>query len=207
MAPASKRRRKPKSMADDVPNLPKSFVIAGEVLNLPELLEMILLNLPMRNMQRVRRVSKQWQATVDNSLPIKRALFQEPGTIADLAYDARCRDARTKRIHRRCLKYSCHPHFPAHGSDPGKHLNVLTKRAYRIPRVFLTQPPETSASIVVALHTSTRKCATIRLEANETFGSLNEQIVQTLERRSWDASEIVWSWIRFVDDSEEEEDH
>ncbi|KAK5702959.1 hypothetical protein LTR97_003905 [Elasticomyces elasticus] len=211
MAPSSKRRRKPESivMADNVPNLPKSFVKAGEVLDLPELLEMIILNLPMRDMQRFRRVSKQWQATVDNSLPIKRALFQEPGTTADLAYDDYSINSKTKRVYRG-TKYSTHPHFPPPGAGPGGYLDVLTKRAHRIPNVFLTQPPAPSARIVVMLRYNqpTKLKANIELEANETFGSLNEKIVQAFELRLHDASKVAWWWYEVVNnsDSDSEED-
>ncbi|KAK4963184.1 hypothetical protein LTR10_000812 [Elasticomyces elasticus] len=211
MAPASKRRRKPKSIpkADDVPNLPQSFVKAGEMLNLPELLEMVILNLPMRDMQLFRRVSKQCQATVDNSLPIKRALFQVPGTVADLAYDDYSINPKTKRVYRG-TKFSTLPHFPPPGAGPGGYLHVLTKRAHRIPKVFLAQPPATSARIVVMLRCNhpTNLKANIELEANETFGSLNEKIVQAFELRLHDASKVAWWWYEVVNnyDSDSEED-
>ncbi|KAK5718262.1 hypothetical protein LTR17_015712 [Elasticomyces elasticus] len=205
MASASNRRRKPESIvkADNVLNLPKSFVKAGKVLNLPELLEMIILDLPMRHMQRSRCVSKQWQATVDNSLHIKRALFQEPGTIDDLAYDDYSINPKTKKVYRG-TKFSTHPHFPTRRLGPGGHLDILTKRAHRIPNVFLTQPPEPSARIVVMLHSSqpTKLRANIELQANETFGSLNEKIVQALEPRTYDASKVAWWWYEVSNDSD-----
>ncbi|KAK5688142.1 hypothetical protein LTS10_000120 [Elasticomyces elasticus] len=181
--------------------------MAGQVLNLPELLEMIILNLPMRDMQRIRRVSKQWQAAVDNSLPTKRALFQEPGTMADLAHDDYCLNQQTKEVYRG-TKFSTHPHFRIPAPGRGEYLDVLIKRAHRIPNVFLTQPPTPSAMIIVALYCPGRNGLDtfIKLQANETFGTLSEKIVQLLELHPHDASNILWWWMEMGSDSDSEEE-
>lgn len=51
---------------------------AERVLELPELLERILLLVPMRDLLFSQRVSKFWQALIGNSLPLQQALFFKP---------------------------------------------------------------------------------------------------------------------------------
>ncbi|KAK3623062.1 hypothetical protein LTR56_021815 [Elasticomyces elasticus] len=56
-----------------------------EVLTLPELLECILLNLPIRDLLFSQKVCRRWKAAVDSS-PIQKALFFRPGTAANINY-------------------------------------------------------------------------------------------------------------------------
>ena len=51
---------------------------AERALELPELLERILLLVPMRDLLLSQRVSKFWQALITNSLPLQQALFFKP---------------------------------------------------------------------------------------------------------------------------------
>ncbi|KAK4889875.1 hypothetical protein LTR27_011388 [Elasticomyces elasticus] len=192
MAPACKRRRKPKSVvtADNVPNLPKSFVMAGKVLNLPELLEMIILNLPMRDMQRFRRVSKQWQATVDRSLPIKRALFLEPGTITDLANDAAITLISSSSYSR--THYSPHPYLSGMTGFSLGGPQVLMTRACRVRNAYLTQPPSDTQDFIVVLYGKGRNELRISLQAGETFGSLYDRLARELDERQWAHDLLYW---------------
>ncbi|KAK5744949.1 hypothetical protein LTR17_001700 [Elasticomyces elasticus] len=58
-----------------------------EVLDLPELLESILLNLPIQDLLFSQKVCRRWKAAVDSS-PIQKALFFIPGTAKDISYVA-----------------------------------------------------------------------------------------------------------------------
>ncbi|KAK5708067.1 hypothetical protein LTR97_000607 [Elasticomyces elasticus] len=58
----------------------------NNVLNLPELLEVILLHLPARDLLFAQKVCKTWKLTVDTTLSIQKALFFAPGTVKDIAY-------------------------------------------------------------------------------------------------------------------------
>ncbi|KAK4898589.1 hypothetical protein LTR27_003761 [Elasticomyces elasticus] len=58
-----------------------------EVLDLPELLECILLNLPIRDLLFSQKVCRRWKAVVDSSR-IQKALFFIPGTAKDISYVA-----------------------------------------------------------------------------------------------------------------------
>ncbi|KAK5727643.1 hypothetical protein LTR17_012603 [Elasticomyces elasticus] len=201
MAPSSKRRRKPKSVpkADDMPNLPKSFVMADQVLNFPELLEAIVLQLPMRDMQLFRRVSKQWQATVDNSLPLKRALFKAPGTRAELASDVETYDIYAGKP----TTFSPHPHFGNwRANKPG---NSFTRRFMEVMRapsmqdVFLMQPPSMTAEFEVIIYKELFYISidyTVTLEANETFGSLYDKVDKAFLWKD-KVDEFQWYWHNF----------
>lgn len=50
------------------------------VLNTYELLEAIILELPMQQILDIRRVSKTWKAIIDRSKPLRTKLFLEPET-------------------------------------------------------------------------------------------------------------------------------
>jgi hypothetical protein len=51
----------------------------GEVFGTPELLEMILLGLPIRHiLASAERVCRSWKATIDGSIKLQRALFFQP---------------------------------------------------------------------------------------------------------------------------------
>jgi len=51
---------------------------AAQVLGIPELLEAILYELPMRDLLLVQRVNGRWQSTIQESKRLRRALFYEP---------------------------------------------------------------------------------------------------------------------------------
>ncbi|KAK3623061.1 hypothetical protein LTR56_021814 [Elasticomyces elasticus] len=58
----------------------------NNVLDLPELLENILLQLPMRDLLFAQKVCKTWKLTIDTTLSIQKALFFAPGMVKDIAY-------------------------------------------------------------------------------------------------------------------------
>lgn len=51
---------------------------SAQVLQTPELLEMILLSVPCRDLLLSQRVDRMWRGTILGSLKLKRALFMVP---------------------------------------------------------------------------------------------------------------------------------
>ncbi|KAK3623063.1 hypothetical protein LTR56_021816 [Elasticomyces elasticus] len=78
--------------------LPADHSLAAQrnVLDLPELLENISLNLPIRDLLSTQKSCKQWKATVKSSVRIQRALFFIPGTAEDINYVSPDHTASTK---------------------------------------------------------------------------------------------------------------
>ncbi|KAK4961479.1 hypothetical protein LTR10_001969 [Elasticomyces elasticus] len=78
--------------------LPADHSLAAQrnVLDLPELLENISLNLPIRDLLSTQKSCKQWKATVKSSVRIQRALFFIPGTAEDINYVSPNHTASTK---------------------------------------------------------------------------------------------------------------
>ncbi|KAK4963186.1 hypothetical protein LTR10_000814 [Elasticomyces elasticus] len=191
-------------------NSNSSGTMATAVLDLPELLEMIILALPMRKMQRCRRVSRQWRATIDGSLPIKRALFLEPGTLADLACDTEIRTSRSTSRHpcwnETLYHFSTHPRFQIRthlgyfGVEFMRH--TLAKEACRLRNVLVAQPPSTTAGSTLKVyidyeqvtHVGPKKPVTVTLEAGETFGSLYDKAMKVLADKQWAAEPAHWYW-------------
>lgn len=58
------------------------------MLEVPELLELVLLNLAMRDLLLARRVCRFWDLTMKDSIKIRRALFFEPGHATDISREA-----------------------------------------------------------------------------------------------------------------------
>ncbi|KAK5687080.1 hypothetical protein LTS10_001217 [Elasticomyces elasticus] len=59
---------------------------ANQVLDLPELFEAIVLQLPMRDLLFAQRVSKTWKANLDASPAVQKALFFTAGKKKDIIY-------------------------------------------------------------------------------------------------------------------------
>ena len=55
----------------------------ANVLEVPELLEMILLWLPMKDLLFAQKICRRWQAAINGSKQIRKALFFEPGAAVD----------------------------------------------------------------------------------------------------------------------------
>ncbi|GAB1741014.1 hypothetical protein NU219Hw_g6266t1 [Hortaea werneckii] len=62
----------------------------AKVLTTVELLEAILLGLPMKDLLRAQHVRDHWRQVIVGSNAIQKALFLRPGTAAEAAIDARC---------------------------------------------------------------------------------------------------------------------
>ncbi|KAI7356321.1 hypothetical protein KC320_g2318 [Hortaea werneckii] len=81
--------------ADSFASLPSemskpSMSAVAKVFTTVELLELILLKLPMQDLLRARQVRDHWRQVIVSSAAIQKALFLRPGTAAEAAVDARC---------------------------------------------------------------------------------------------------------------------
>ncbi|KAK5681210.1 hypothetical protein LTS10_006972 [Elasticomyces elasticus] len=61
---------------------------ATRVLMLPELLEIILLDLPTRDLLFAQKVCRTWKEVIDTTKSIQKALYLVPGTTSDVHVDA-----------------------------------------------------------------------------------------------------------------------
>ena len=66
------------SDTDGLGNAPGTTSVAATVFNVPELMEAILLHLPMRDLDASRRVNKALHRLIETSLPLQRKLFLLP---------------------------------------------------------------------------------------------------------------------------------
>ncbi|KAK5688143.1 hypothetical protein LTS10_000121 [Elasticomyces elasticus] len=162
---------------------------AHPVFNVVELLESIILHLPMRDMQRSRGVSRQWRETVDGSLPIKKALFLEPGTVADLAHDA------ITNTYVRIHYYSIHPLLDVRGPPYIQDLHTLKSAVRSLRNCLVAQPPTFIHGTTLTIYPNDNLCSEqteIPLEAGERFGSLYHKAEKALALHQWDADQAQW---------------
>lgn len=114
----------------------------NRALGIFELLERILLELPMVDILLVQRVCRRWKAVIQDSLPLQRALFLAP--LDPLRFDS---DEFSYQL-------TFNPLLQSRGFFPSwASLNV----AFRIPRavdpnaswrrMYLTQPPSTGCQL------------------------------------------------------------
>ncbi|KAK5718264.1 hypothetical protein LTR17_015714 [Elasticomyces elasticus] len=179
------------------PSSSLSNTTAHAALNVVELLESIILYLPMREMQRARKVCKRWRETIDGSPPIKKALFLEPGTVKDLAHNTVSlpMNDKAKRFLRleateNINRYATHPFW--HSAHPlaavaSEHwIPTLEQQARLIGPAFIMQPPGLTRDAVVECGWHGR----VKLDANETFGSLFRKVQQECVLRGWGEREV-----------------
>ncbi|KAK5132694.1 hypothetical protein LTR08_008738 [Meristemomyces frigidus] len=149
------------------------------VFGVMELLEPILLELSMPEMAKAQEVCKQWKSVVEGSLPIRRALYLEPGR----ASDTKCRIV----AHRhwkwpRYTAYAWHPAFESKVLSEMPMGNLATADTYdTFRKMYITQPPAFMETI--QFHCSRPSPTydydidiTVDCEAGETFGSLLEKL-------------------------------
>ncbi|KAK5727644.1 hypothetical protein LTR17_012604 [Elasticomyces elasticus] len=192
----------------------KAQSLTQSVLDLPELLETIILSLSMPEIQRCRQVSKQWKATIDSSPSIRKALFLEPGTADDLAHDARILKVDPEFFHSGAQSgishYAVHALFirgwPHIKSVPVEH---FVAQAGRLPGVFLTQPPRLTRmtrlwvcrpGALIELEPETglwvcRPGALVELESGETFDSLGAKLGEVMPAHKMDSSYAAFHWL------------
>ncbi|KAK4902751.1 hypothetical protein LTR27_000690 [Elasticomyces elasticus] len=174
---------------------------SSTVFEVSELLEMIILWLPMRDMQRARAVCKTWKDGIDASIRIKRALFLVDGIAGDRAYDITVwsTDSAAAAVPISCERYCAHPLFGGRDDEFGiARMHDVVKHGNRSLRdVFLTQPPTMVAVSVLIVHGPENRGMSIELEAGETFGSLYGKladIAYSYPMVEWSKDEAVVNW-------------
>lgn len=137
-----------------------------DVFAVPEMAEMILLQLPMRDiLVNVQRTSRAWQRLVNNSLAIQQAIFMRPVGHAPLRYFnpdpqvrtwsrerwAESEDAAGVSVIENPIITNALQQILSHG--PESFVNVEAARHPQASwrRMFATQPP--TAELAIALRT------------------------------------------------------
>lgn len=82
---AKKRQKRAKKRHEKREQVRKTTALYAQVLCTTELLEMILLRLPLKDLLLSQRVSPKWQAVIRGSQDLQKALFIRPAT-TELAY-------------------------------------------------------------------------------------------------------------------------
>ncbi|KAK5718380.1 hypothetical protein LTR15_008107 [Elasticomyces elasticus] len=173
------------------------------VFDVAELLEMIILYLPMKDMQLSRAVCKAWKNGVDSSIHIEKALFIHPGTPASLAHDV-----PTWRLPGRYLTsyaagandvYTHHPMMVPH-LDTFKVQNLAKHAANSLRNVFITSPPEIAALTSLGVWCPEDgiygRDRVVSLGDAETFGSLHEKIIAKCGMKALNLNDsgMCWDW-------------
>ncbi|KAK3616058.1 hypothetical protein LTR56_026207 [Elasticomyces elasticus] len=167
-------------------------IATRKALQLPELVEPILLNLPTRDLLVAQRVCTTWKATIDRSHPIQKALFFMPGTAQDV-------DTSFLRLAR--ANQNPHEHVAVNelllpicfGMCRRFASNVedITRAPGSCHRMFLTQPPvATRAQLHLSLEPTKQRdwveataemTGDLMLSGDETFGHLADRCRAVLE--------------------------
>ncbi|KAK5726749.1 hypothetical protein LTR15_002637 [Elasticomyces elasticus] len=156
-----------------------------QVLSLPELLENILLRLPMKDLLLAHRLCKKFKQIMHGSPSIQRALFFMRGAISDLNYVGRphqqeheIRTLKTGHALNALITTYCYESIVGGAFRPA--FPFSDQRAIHLcHRMSLTQPP--SATIlrfcVQEMHGGrlTDKPSTVRVAHDESFGELTER--------------------------------
>lgn len=64
----------------------ETYVASQQAAQIPELLEKILLELPMQDLLLAQRVAKSWKMLIEKSIHLRRALFIEPAACGSISY-------------------------------------------------------------------------------------------------------------------------
>ncbi|KAK4953338.1 hypothetical protein LTR10_009047 [Elasticomyces elasticus] len=159
-----------------------------EVLNLPELLEIILLELPTRDLLLAQRVCITWKAAITSSPNIQRALFFRPGSAEDIYQDSEvhiyARGGTSIAGNQLLLDKPVNLITPNH-SPVIRQDTLDTNREPSCHRMFVTQPP-------VALHIKFHESIYLRgglyqsevgvVGANQKFNDLAECYYDVADR-------------------------
>ncbi|KAK4916477.1 hypothetical protein LTR49_015575 [Elasticomyces elasticus] len=182
-----------------------SLVAQCNVLDLPELLENVLLKLPIRDLLFSQKVCQHWKATVDSSIRIQRALFFVPGTANDVSHTTPSHifttvcseeDAKHSRLRRPGYAMNCllviYDESRSESKFRSEPLCSSAEPRGSWSRMFFTQPPCFTATC-----TELEKMGTIRnprrprwfkeiafcavIHRGESFGRLVEKYHQKVE--------------------------
>ncbi|KAK4949412.1 hypothetical protein LTR10_012030 [Elasticomyces elasticus] len=153
---------------------------AHQVFHITELLEIILLDLPMQDLLHAQRVCSTWKGVIDGSQAIQRALFFIPGSTTDINYGSI--DWKYPRQRLKCKPgFALNPLFVA--KKLSKERNATTTDHLRkvkggsCARMFDTQPPSATSLRFFARKKGRKYYSpyTVQIERAEKFGFLVEQ--------------------------------
>ncbi|KAK6417935.1 hypothetical protein LTR81_008825 [Elasticomyces elasticus] len=153
---------------------------ATQVLGLPELVEIILLGLPTRDLLFAQKVCKTFKDVIDRSKSIQKALFFLPGTADDVNFNPqdihqydRLGEAPQKTVVSNSLL------FKLNGIFVLKSKIVRCRAQGSCARMLLTQPPEPA---IIWYHSSAKRGGCALMQANEdtekgeTLGSVLQRV-------------------------------
>ncbi|KAK5726747.1 hypothetical protein LTR15_002635 [Elasticomyces elasticus] len=152
---------------------------ANKVLQLPELLEPILLDLSTRDLLFAQKVCTTWKTTVDKSQAIQRALFLMLGAVDDVDTNSNCRTSKVLpgsevvAINSLLINTSVAGRKGALVISP-QDLNINRSCS----RLFLTQSPITtrlSVDVATVATSYEERTGGLRLSSDDTFASLVKQ--------------------------------
>lgn len=177
--------------------------MAENVAAITELVEAIILHLPMKDIQRAQGVCRQWRNTVDSSIHLRRALFKQPGSAADLPYDLKLETSDKSALQgtaegvRHCKSYGIHPIWDGPEGVLGKAVLDWCSMS-GLHDVFITQPPIIAGltSVKISSQTEEWHCS-VRLSEIETFGSLHRKLSKPGIAAALDSGvdvEVEWYW-------------
>ncbi|KAK4570214.1 hypothetical protein LTR86_002294 [Recurvomyces mirabilis] len=181
--------------------------MATAVFDIPELLESVLLRFDTVDLQRARRVNKQWHATVDCSVRIQRALFHAADKVPDLADPFRRYKVDTGRIAAptrklsRTTRYSLHPIIKPAMRDVGLRTAMQKFARTSLKDSYLTRPAAHSAYLWCEVFTERWKTTFIHLDEYETFSTLLDKIGASPGPSASEDKEQRWrlEWVDYHD--------
>ncbi|KAK5736210.1 hypothetical protein LTR17_007550 [Elasticomyces elasticus] len=171
---------------------------AQQVLNLPDLLEPILLSLPMRDLLFAQKVCKTWKAMIDDCSSLQKALFFIPGKFSDINLEAGYQDDdRFKHIAPNPLLFPSIVHRKSGLLLKPKLLHAEAHGS--CSRMLITQPPDPAKicwEVVDRKSASRRsgnsiKTCTITTASKVTLGALTGQFPELGTK----VGSMVSSWI------------
>ncbi|KAK5708281.1 hypothetical protein LTR97_000821 [Elasticomyces elasticus] len=152
-----------------------------QVFHFTELLEIILLDLPMQDLLLAQRVCSTWKGVIDGSQAIQRALFFIPGSTTDITYGSI--DWKYSQQRLKCKPgFALNPLFVAKNLSKERDATTTTEHLRKVKggscaRMFDTQPPSATSLRFFARKKGRKYYSpyTVRIESGEKFGFLVEQ--------------------------------
>ncbi|KAK5681767.1 hypothetical protein LTS10_006300 [Elasticomyces elasticus] len=132
---------------------------AAQVLELPELLEAILVGLPTKDLLFAQKVCGFWKRTIETSTSIQKALYLVPGNACDVNgdynnyYSLIYPDELQMALNP--LLFDRRPNNPNIWGFPVSMMRDLEHHSWSCARMFITQPPrQAKASLETTLFNS-----------------------------------------------------
>ena len=189
--------------------------MAEQVFAVPELLELIIKELPIKDIVKAQRVSTFWKQLIESSHRIQRSLFRASGKACDTTVEHDKIEPyitddcdlplleTAKRIG--CEVFALHPVASWHEYKfDAVRAQQWISASNSLTRTYISQPTAFSGLLEVEIWSMgpeidlspARKTDLCACDANETFGSLLEKIQSETESHTWRVEscdfEFVW---------------